>query len=772
MGTTTYHRRLVFVVVVALLFLLAPAANALAASVSVRGASVLSGTQVKITFSKPVDATAGSPARYVVSPALAVTSALRTDGNYSVLLTTAAQTNATQYAVSVSGITGMYGTQSTSFIGTTVGAATQSAFQDDFNRPSGLTPTDTPIPGLWTIQTVDLGNELSFVTSPTFSGSGALRARATSLDPEADNASLLYNTGGPENFVSAYVYIPSGQRWRSNQQVGLLRLNQYAATAHARITAFAQSTSAYTLKVNWKESSTIGYHGDTLVTTGVTFGAWHWLQLHVKNGAAGVGEVQVFVDGRLAFSQNTIAVQSVAMKYAEVGIMHMTSTGPSSTTYTDQVRLGTAYQLPSRTFDTAAPSGVTLSAPVGGSVFDAGTMPLSATASDNTSVQRVDFLVDGTVVASDDVAPFETTVSTVAMANGSHAVEALAYDTSGNAKGSAPVNVTVDNTSPEVLSPAVTPAAFSPNGDGYADTAAIAYTTTEPTEQSVVILDSANAVVKTLVPWTAQLPAGPRSVTWDGRYYDKTTATNQPVPDGTYTVRIQARDFAARVTTVTLPVTVNRVLSGLARTLTTFSPNGDGRNDTTAISYTLSGAAAVTVSIEQLDGTPVRTLQAETAQEAGTYTGVIWDGKDDAAAAMPDGKYIIRVSAMNGVGRIDSTKSVTIDVTAPTVSLDSITPDPWDPSLGVLTVAFTTSEAGTATVKFYKGAASSSSQTVTLSVTAAGPASITWDGVTKDGLPADAGAYKAKIYFVDKTGTFATVYPVIGIFQLQLAPVP
>ena len=474
----------------------------------------------------------------------------------------------------------------------------------------------------------------------------------------------------------------------------------------------------------------------------------------------------MFIDGRLAFSQNTIAVQPVAMQNAEVGIMHMASTGPSATTYTDQVRLGTAYQLPSKTFDTATPTGVTLIAPAGGSVFDAGTMALSATASDNTSVQRVDFLVDGAVVASDDVAPYGATVSTVSMANGPHAVAALAYDTSGNAGASALVNVTVDNTSPEVLSPAVTPAAFSPNGDGYADTAAISYTTTEPTEQSVTILDSTNAAIKTLVPWTAQLPAGPQSVTWDGRYYDKTTATNQPVPDGTYTVRIQARDFAARVTTVTLPVTVNRVLSGLGRSLSTFSPNGDGRSDTTAISYTLSGAAAVTVSIEQLDGTPVRTVQAETAQEAGTYTGVIWDGTDDAAATMPDGKYMIRVSAVNSVGRIDSTKSVTVDVTAPTVSLDSITPDPWDPSLGVLTVAFTPSEAGTATVKFYKGTSSSSSKTVTLSVAAAGAASVTWDGVTKDALPADAGAYTARVYFVDKAGNYATTYPVNGTFQL------
>jgi len=166
MGTTALHRKLVFVVVVGLLMVLASAASAFAAApVQVGGASVLSGTQVKITFNQPVDATAASPARYVVSPALAVTSALRTDGNYSVLLTTAAQTNAMQYTVSVSGITGMKGAKSTSFIGTTMGAATRSAFQDDFNRPSGLTPTDTPIPGLWTIQSVSLGNELSLVSA-------------------------------------------------------------------------------------------------------------------------------------------------------------------------------------------------------------------------------------------------------------------------------------------------------------------------------------------------------------------------------------------------------------------------------------------------------------------------------------------------------------------------------------------------------------------------------------------------------------------------------
>ena len=167
--------------------------------------------------------------------------------------------------------------------------------------------------------------------------------------------------------------------------------------------------------------------------SGVTFGAWHWIQLHVKNGVAGVGEIQAFVDGHLDFQQNTTAVQNQPITFLEAGIMHMNSAGPAATTITDQVRLGEAYQLPSVIADTTAPTNVTLTSPTTGPRSSAAAAAsMAATAADDYSVQRVEFLIDGAVVATDDAAPFEQAVDVTAYDTGTHSFAVRAYDTSGN----------------------------------------------------------------------------------------------------------------------------------------------------------------------------------------------------------------------------------------------------------------------------------------------------------------------------------------------------
>jgi flagellar hook assembly protein FlgD len=777
MGTRSVNRKLVFVIAAAvLLVVVAPAATAWAATVQVLGASTLDGTHVKISFNQVVGASATNPADYAVSPALTVSSAVLTDGDNAVLLTTAAQIDATLYTVSVSGVAGLVPTtQRAAFVGTVLGPASPTSFQDDFNRPSGFLPTDTPISGLWTAEYVSLGNDLGLVSAPTLAGSGALRSRVSSLDPEADNASLQYAISASEYYLSAYVNIPSGQYWGADQQVGLLRLNQYPATAQARITAFAESSSAYTLKVNWKESSSIGYHGDMLVATRVTFGGWHWLQLHVKNGAAGIGEVQVFVDGRLAYSQNTIAVQPVQMSRAEVGIMHMASTGPAGTTYTDEVRMGAGYQLPSVAFDAVAPTGVAVTSPAEGSLVTSGLTTLAATATDNVGVQRVAFVVDGTVVAADDSAPYSFDCSTLGLTDGQHTVVARAYDTSGLMTESAPLSFSVLNKGPDVLTPEVGPDPFSPNGDGYEDTATISFATSETAQERVLILDPSMAVKKTLLGWTSQ-PAGSYSLSWNGTYYAHVvrkhrlkTRANVLVADGAYTVRIEAKDALGRVTTVDRPLVVNRVLWGVGRSRSTFSPNGDGSADTVSISYALQNWASVGIAIEKADGTPVRTVQKLTYQIPGGYGGdggVDWDGRDDDGNVVPDGEYTIRVWAVTAVGRTDNVRTVTVDTVAPTLSLDEVSPDPWDTSLGPLTVAFTASEAGSASVKFYLGAPSASSWTATASLAAGGATSVTWDGLLADGSAAPVGLYTVRVYFTDKAANHSIPYPASAMFQL------
>ena len=90
---------------------------------------------------------------------------------------------------------------------------------------------------------------------------------------------------------------------------------------------------------------------------------------------------------------------------------------------------------------------VTMTAPVGGSTV-AGSITVRATATDDVGVLGVQFLVDGALLGSEDVvAPYELTWNTTTAANGPHTLSARARDAAGNTTTSAPITVTVQNTS-------------------------------------------------------------------------------------------------------------------------------------------------------------------------------------------------------------------------------------------------------------------------------------------------------------------------------------
>jgi hypothetical protein len=371
-------------------------APARASTSPVGGANVLSSTQVRLTFGAPLTSAEAAALDVSISPALAVQGRSLADGGNSLVLTTAPQSNAVTYLVSVTAPGGA-SLGSALFIGTTLGLNSTSIGHDDFNRPSGFVATDTPFGGSWYTTRVNAGNSMGLVSSPALIGGHGDRAffsRVTDTDPELDNASLYYKISGKEYYASAYVFVPSGQNWAAGQAVGLLRLDQYYDTAHARLSAFAESPAGFTLRVDWKStgntyfSKSPGQGGvEPLVASGMRFDTWHWLQLHVKNSAAtgAPGVVEVWIDGRLSFQQTSSYVHTTSMSYAEFGIMHMVTTGPAATTITDQMRLGTSYQQPSLGGEPPPPEPApTIAiASLAPDPWDPATGPLSVTLSTN-----------------------------------------------------------------------------------------------------------------------------------------------------------------------------------------------------------------------------------------------------------------------------------------------------------------------------------------------------------------------------------------------------
>jgi hypothetical protein len=108
--------------------------------------------------------------------------------------------------------------------------------------------------------------------------------------------------------------------------------------------------------------------------------------------------------------------------------------------------------------DTTAP---TVSAAEAGT---AGTITLSATASDNVGVTNVEFYVDGVLKGADASNPYAITLDSTTLTNASHALTAKAFDAAGNSTTSAAVNFTIANPTSDTTAPSVTAAESGSSG--------------------------------------------------------------------------------------------------------------------------------------------------------------------------------------------------------------------------------------------------------------------------------------------------------------------
>src|SRR5439155_1446574 len=96
------------------------------------------------------------------------------------------------------------------------------------------------------------------------------------------------------------------------------------------------------------------------------------------------------------------------------------------------------------TFNTVPPA-VAVTSPASGATV-AGTVPVTADASDDVGVVGVQFKLDGANLGAEATAsPYSVSWNTTGVANGSHTLTAVARDAAGNVTTSAGVTVTVSN---------------------------------------------------------------------------------------------------------------------------------------------------------------------------------------------------------------------------------------------------------------------------------------------------------------------------------------
>ena len=195
---------------------------------------------------------------------------------------------------------------------------------------------------------------------------------------------------------------------------------------------------------------------------------------------------------------------------------------------------------------------------------------------------------------------------------------------------------------------------ISPNGDGQADTAAVSYRLGAPANVTVEVADSLGTVQTTVVDrvWTT---AGLHTA----------TVAADALADGSFNVVVTARTAAGASVQKLVPLSVNRTLGLVVVAPLTFSPNGDGRNDTLRITYTLTAPALVRIRIER-DGRWVASPRIGAFVPA--TLDFLWNGQRE-SGLLRDGKYEAVVEAESSVGTISYAVPFVSDTVAPMVRI-------------------------------------------------------------------------------------------------------
>ena len=138
------------------------------------------------------------------------------------------------------------------------------------------------------------------------------------------------------------------------------------------------------------------------------------------------------------------------------------------------------------------------------------------------------------------------------------------------------------------------------------------------------------------------------------------------------------------------------------------SPNGDGVQDSSAVTITLQEAALrLVVTLEDTLSAVVLDTLIDIENPAAQGFETVWDGTDSLGAPLPEGGYRLRFYVTDGITPEEYLRTVIIDITGPVITFDRFEPGLYTPDLEG------TSEE--VTIYFYlSGLASSDSVDITL----------------------------------------------------------
>lgn len=275
------------------------------------------------------------------------------------------------------------------------------------------------------------------------------------------------------------------------------------------------------------------------------------------------------------------------------------------------------------TVDNLSPSASVLS-PTNGAMIS-GTTTIDVSAQDNIAVDRVDIVVDTTVVQTISSPPYTLTYDTNGLVDGSHMINAVVYDRAGNVGSSSMVTFSTDNTAPTV---SITQPSDAVDVAGSVTIAATAFDL-EGVDRVEFFVDGVQISTDSTEPYESA---------WN------TTA----IADGTHTIRTRAFDgvgsFADSVT-----ITVN--VDNTAPTLTFDDPPADASvvNDVT-LSASANDASGVTQVDFLVDGVVV-------GSDNTAPFSYVWDSSTAA-----NGTVALSATATDTLGNSVTSAPVTVTV--------------------------------------------------------------------------------------------------------------
>ncbi len=212
-------------------------------------------------------------------------------------------------------------------------------------------------------------------------------------------------------------------------------------------------------------------------------------------------------------------------------------------------------------------------------------------------------------------------------------------------------------------------------------------------------------------------------------------------------------------------------------TPTGFSPNGDGRFDTTRVTFALPQPQAVSYSVvSRSSGLVVRGPLRLGIPGAGAHA-FVWNGYNNSGARVPDGRYTIEIDTYRhltggDLARGIATRDVRVDDTAP--SLASLTGAratfyPYPDTYGdTWTAHITVGESATVSLEIYN-VHNAVLRRISVYHSGAGTVALTWNGRSSSGAILPAGSWRFRIWAQDLAGNrHVTAYYVVRVSGLRL----